>query len=224
MKSRIINSFDDLLSVSRSHEEGHYIYRGENSVAYQLRPKFGRYNSCIRDDAIKIEKSMFNEFKRRGIPYLNNFPTDDFAWLALAQHYGLGTRLLDWSENLLVATFFALNNGDVGDRVIYAICSSHLDVLNRIIDPFNIDSVSIYRPKHVTNRISAQTGLFTVHPEPSKEFEHKKLEKWIIKNEAIINISVTLDGFGFNQSTMFPDLDGISQHINDWSLRGLRKL
>jgi type I restriction enzyme M protein len=50
---------------------------------------------------------MLEKFKREAIPYLTIKPNDDWDWLALAQHHGLPTRLLDWTQNPLVAVGIA---------------------------------------------------------------------------------------------------------------------
>ncbi len=123
------------------------IYRGEGKSTYRLLPKIGRcynYHSTVLADvrarkfSLTDEIASFQDFKIRAYPYLKHIPQNDWEWLTLAQHHGLATRLLDWTENPLVAGFFACYEQYLEDSVIYVLDRRKLDVPKRDESPFKI--------------------------------------------------------------------------------------
>jgi hypothetical protein len=75
-------------------------FRGASKKFYNLQPSVFR--------KIYPESTLINEFKLKNPEDHNNFD-DAFSWLTLAQHHSLPTRLLDWSESILTALYFAVD-------------------------------------------------------------------------------------------------------------------
>src|SRR5437667_10694171 len=86
--------------------------------------RIGGHRGAARKVPYKLadEKRSLELFKRQARPHLNHTPATDLEWLAIAQHHGMSTRLLDWSESLLVAAYFAAQEaGTKGDALIYGV-------------------------------------------------------------------------------------------------------
>src|SRR3954469_11694943 len=163
---------DQIREVLRSRASGHspVYFRGHGNIGWDPipqidRPEFASFcASHFGHNRQKMETRMLDEFKRTARPFLSVPPSDgaDWEWLAIAQHHGLATRLLDWTDNPLVALFFAIHSSPDCDAAIW-IYAPHDIPVRMPATPWDVKQVLIYRPPHVARRISAQSGVFSVH-------------------------------------------------------------
>lgn len=83
-------------------------FRGQADAAWKLRPSVFRKVPKIAGSARYVdEASTFYHFKLR-LPAFSHDCHSTFDWLALMQHHQLPTRLLDWTESILVGLFFTV--------------------------------------------------------------------------------------------------------------------
>jgi len=204
---------------------GRYLFRGQRE-GDDLLPKF------LRDDIMPqsnqspiIEKNMFKDFKRRGRPFVKIEPQNEYEWLALAQHHGMSTRLLDWTSSALAALWFTVTSRRKtnSNGVIWRLKFEESDIIYPKKEdlPYQSTETKIFHPTHIEQRFSAQGGWFTVHNYKDKKvtldnelsFE-EKLDKLIIKKSEFGKIKSSLNLCGINKLSLFPDFGGLSEHIN----------
>ncbi|MCM0148651.1 FRG domain-containing protein [Photobacterium galatheae] len=202
------------------------IFRGVKSSDYDLLSRVGRSYIDNRSDRkngftdysvdLSSEVTALEEFKKHAIPHVTDKPQNDWEWLAIAQHHGLPTRLMDWTTNPLVAVYFACaNNTEDGDAAIYVIKDFYqLEEYECSDSPFEILSTKYFFSNHVTPRITAQSGLFTVHDDPTMPFKVKGMQKWIIDADIIFELESMAEVYGVDDARMFPGLDGIAKSVS----------
>lgn len=209
----MIESVEDILALVGKHSGKTVVYRGVGKASYDLVPKVGRLLRKGRPLTLSDERFILTQFKQRAIAHLERQPVDEWEWLALAQHHGLPTRLLDWSRNPLVAAYFAVAEDGDDDSAIYGFRNAKYLSSDKNPAPFSVDHVARVIPNHVTRRITAQAGLFTIHPEPSRALTLSTVEKHVIPAAARRKLKKSLSTLGIDKASMFPDLDGIAAHI-----------
>ncbi len=215
-----IKGWSDLASRLEEVEGRGWLFRGESQLGWELKPKAGRIGDG-KGAARKIpfdpkhERAILNLFKRQARPYLTHTPSTDCEWLSVAQHHGMHTRLLDWTESLFVAAYFAVVQAGVnGPAVIIGV--RDVPEISEVeeIAPFDLERPAVlYRPPHIAPRIPAQRSVFTVHADPTQVFRPSGLVRWQISKRACWKIKKMLDSAAINEGTLFPDLDGLARYL-----------
>lgn len=116
---------DELTPVEPDPETGRRrdsgVYRGMSDVARPLLTSLDQLGGRNPPHTkTELEGHILRNFTRYSRPHLKTTPINEWELLVLAQHYGLPTRLLDWSYSPLIAAHFATTNEtNESDRVIW---------------------------------------------------------------------------------------------------------
>lgn len=108
-KPKSVSEFLGCLEEIQGKAQHSLWFRGIGALNYKLVPTLYRHPEIHRvEELLALEKQIMSRFRQRGLPYHTRDLRDDWDALFYMQHYGVPTRLLDWSENPLTALYFAL--------------------------------------------------------------------------------------------------------------------
>lgn len=232
---RTVNDFLKVVFVFAQQDD--VLFRGQRRASWGLEPTLARITARNDGDTIlDVEDELMRRFKRQYLPHFNGELTDDWEVLAVAQHHGLNTRMLDWTQNPLAALWFAVRKPAEGQpgkpkepgAVFMFQPAEDEDYADgerqRKVSPYEVNRTLFYQPNHRTQRIVVQSGWLSVHAWSEADGKFSRLDtldkysgrinKVHIPPGAFSNIRDHLDRIGVNEATLFPDLDGLCTHLN----------
>lgn len=209
------------------------VFRGVTDKNHSLTPSIGRHaRENTGDDISTLEDELMTEFKRLSVPELESTPSNDLEWLFLAQHYGLPTRLLDWSTNPLVALFFAVEKDDDKDGAIYMVPRMVTDqyelfdfrtadyTTERKKAPASIFAIQpdqgrviFIRPKYKDRRYQNQKSVFSCPQDPYTPLQLDGMIRIDFDKHLKSRLRERLKKMGVSASFIYPGLDGIAAEV-----------
>lgn len=209
------------------------LYRGQSKLKWPPRPRIGRQLGIGDfDEMVKQEDLSLSRFRQQLYSFRNP-PPSGINLMAMAQHYKLRTRLLDWSDSPLVALWFAVSNdSNRQNSVVYAFLLPDAYWLDRdptgktpsSDNPLSGDfkwheGIIAHSPDAVSPRIVNQQGYFTIHQNPIADLTDLKLTKAFIARAIVDyqyreNIRGELASFGFHEQRIYPELEGVAKFVD----------
>jgi hypothetical protein len=230
---RDIETVDDFLQTVT----GAYWFRGHGNFEWQLTPSALRYK---RAEHRRRALNLFREFRKIATADMPAVTTaaEKLGWMVRAQHYGVPTRLLDWTEKPAIALYFACVDAAT-DGAIFLMDPAQMNQLAVPLHPriiFPDDSAPIVEPYAELGpllsaaglrtiavspnwdnpRIKAQGGTFTLHGERRFALDSSQCPSLAvvpIRKKHKNRLLKALEAFAINELTVYPELSRIAKII-----------
>lgn len=216
-------------------------YRGHANESWELKPYYDRLSKA------PVEMELLCKFRQNANLLLSQPPSkpNEFSWMFLMQHYGVPTRLLDWTESPLVALYFALDDKNPENKdkdaalwVLYPLeLNKHSTADSVYIPSFDDDWLANYSVEQYAKgkdngilpiaaiatrnnpRIQAQLGVFTISHR--KKISIDKIEagshcvKLTIPKENKVGLMDEIKTLGISRFQIFPELSSIGECLKE---------
>jgi len=221
------------------HFDGRMLWwRGHSRISWKLHPSIYHKGLAKNETYMAVQFRNQARVRHRDVPDIH----DGTSWLFLMQHYGLPTRLLDWTDSPLIALHFSVkdNTADDEDSVVYGLMPTELNhaqigirgilgtgnptaqkVFNNVWknpdEKVEAPNILAINTQHVDIRQMIQSSQFTIHGSDVALTELKDAERYVIS--IIIPKAVKsafrqiLNLFHMNDSYLFPDLEHLARQI-----------
>ena len=216
-------------------------YRGHADTKWGLEPHYDRLKNPLK------ETELLSRFRQNANLLLNHPPAMpyDFGWMFLMQHYGVPTRLLDWTESPLIALYFAIEDRNTANFkkdgalwVLYPLeLNAHSTAGEVYIPSFEDEWLANYSVSQYSKgkdngilpigaiatrnnpRIQAQLGVFTISHRKKTPIEGieggKHCVKLVIPKDAKVKIREELKILGLTRFQIFPELASIGESLKE---------
>ena len=229
-----------------------YAFRGQANVEWGLNPSLHRVLRPLPDPkvALFIEAVLTGQFSESAGNYLppNLVPTDEhggMAWWPIMQHWGAQTRLLDWTRSPFVAAYFAVNDNQIHDGVVWMFKGLpfiegmgvlHSDYstkqykADKYLDESAPTDLVVQHNKFSDERMASQQATFTVSrnimtlPDVAIDAamnavghlgDNDYYVKVVIAHELKVEFLKRLSDMNITSTSLFPDLDGLGKGLFD---------
>lgn len=250
MQINKINNWADFNKLvdyfGRSHSKIDWLFRGQSNHEWTLKSSLLRIlpNNITKKKAhgyengtIRLFCSEYNLYKENEI---NIDGYDDIFKLMVMQHYNCSTRLLDWTESIFIALYFATEN-PIYDGAIFCIPSNILNTnVTQSVGNINYKDLTIfskYEENDIiyplvatskTRRMAIQQGNITISNNILAD-QQDIIEKYIGNKDNFIKIIINkelkieafdrLDHMNISGKTLFPGLDGLGKWDREYIIK-----
>ena len=206
------------------------MYRGQLDFEWLLVPAISRFYAQVKfkGDLLDFEDEILGEYEKYAYPYLNIKEMSKLEKVVNAQHFGLPTRLLDWTTNPLKALYFAVEDPAKDNKhgVVHFFTPKEWYEGTSDLDDFDQDKeILTFFPEVMNERIGAQEGGFVSFPIPkaSKGIPDLDDEAYIknvhfqscvyVLSNCKKEIRRELNVLGVNHRTIYPGLEGVAKWV-----------
>jgi FRG domain len=223
----------DVERFERGHKSG-WLFRGHRCPEWKLETSLERASRRCGVSEVDYERAVWREFRRHAHSYLSRVPseTDTLEWLALMQHYGAPTRLLDFTESFWISLYFAIEDAE-SDCAVVALDRQSLkkkraalnynEVLRANIDRGADADDFLYEdvPFYTNDRLAIQKGIFVFSLNLQRKFHDLLLQNQKVFKQLIVSATLfpeirkRLNDFNCNSRVLFPGIDGYGRYFRN---------